>query len=266
MRSKSTFLCLDGPTMIVLISTGLMQLDSPWPVIAHQPTVWARYCLSTSRGKEWVILFSLLFKQLVSAKPRSTRNGWMLWFCMSIYINGTAPMEDFNLPWLQWWDALTRLIKTAPITPTTLRILMEQSWTCISRINGDKARQRSPTSYFNSDWSSRASSSYSRQCISLEAAIAVNWLLPPATRQRPELVDVELVRNPLHHHDTRKRQLVVSPSSPCHSSPSTISSNIAAKRTQHCNKTEDCWMGELQGTNINWWHHFIAQWCRFGII
>jgi hypothetical protein len=33
-----------------------------------------------------------------------------------------------------------------------------------------------------------------------EASIAVNRLLPPATRQRPELVDIELVSNP-HQHD-----------------------------------------------------------------
>jgi hypothetical protein len=47
-----------------------------------------------------------------------------------------------------------------------------------------------------------------------EAAIAVNQMFPPArTRQRPELVDVELVSN-LHQRDSRKRQLV-SPSSPC---------------------------------------------------
>ncbi len=68
-----------------------------------------------------------------------------------------------------------------------------------------------------------------------EAAIAVNRLLPPATRQRPELVDVELVSNPPHQHDFRKRQLVL-PSSPCDSSPNTISSSIAAKRKQRCNQ------------------------------
>ncbi|KAI2502059.1 hypothetical protein MHU86_12378 [Fragilaria crotonensis] len=69
-----------------------------------------------------------------------------------------------------------------------------------------------------------------------EAAIAVNRLLPPATRQRSELVDIELVSNP-HQHDSRKRQL--SPSSPCRSTspPSTFSSSIAAKRTRRrCNQ------------------------------
>jgi len=45
-----------------------------------------------------------------------------------------------------------------------------------------------------------------------KALIAVNQLLPPATRQRPELVDIELVSNP-HQHKSRKRQQ--SPSSPC---------------------------------------------------
>ena len=122
-----------------------MQLDVPRPVIAHQSTVWASYCLSTSRGEVWVILFSLPFKQ-PSVKPRSTTNGWTPWFCMNIYINGTAPM-DFNLPWLQWWDAETRHIKTARIMPTTLRLPMEQSWTWTSSINDDKARQRSPTNF-----------------------------------------------------------------------------------------------------------------------
>ena len=49
--------CLEGPTMIVHTSSGLMQLDVPRPVIAHQSSVWARYCRSTSRGEEWVTSF-----------------------------------------------------------------------------------------------------------------------------------------------------------------------------------------------------------------
>jgi hypothetical protein len=59
MKKWRTFLCLDGPTMIVHISTGLMQLDVPRPVIAHQSTVWARYCRSTSRGRRGISHFIL---------------------------------------------------------------------------------------------------------------------------------------------------------------------------------------------------------------
>ena len=68
-----------------------------------------------------------------------------------------------------------------------------------------------------------------------EAVIAVNWLLPPpATRLRPELVDVELVSNP-HQSDSRKRRVP----SLCHSSsPITAINSIApAKRTRRrCNQ------------------------------
>jgi hypothetical protein len=114
---------------------------------------------------------------------------------------------------------------------------MEQSWTCTSSINDNKAPAKTKKSYFSYMTKTGAAAPAvptAGDISALEAAIAVIQRLPPAaTRQRPELVDVELVSNPLQQHDSRKRR-PASPSSPCHSSTSAICSSIAAKRTRRC--------------------------------
>jgi hypothetical protein len=90
---------------------------------------------------------------------------------------------------------------------------MEQSWTCTSSINDDKARQKKSYFFYITKTGAAAPALPTAvNATTWKALIAVNQLLPPATRQRPELVDIELVSNP-HQHKSRKRQQ--SPSSPC---------------------------------------------------